>query len=213
MPAKSSGVLFERSTRKLGLHRSPTPVAILSQPYRGRPACANCGFCEQFGCEMGATSSALASVIPVAEKTGRCEIRANPYARKMETDSSGRVSGAIYFIEHREEVFQRAKVIFLYANSIETAKLLLLSESSRFPNGLDNSSGTVGTHLMWDTGAEVAGVFEHPLNEYKGIQVTRLIHDYYAADPSRGFYGGGAIDARSISIRRASRSMLFRRTH
>ena len=49
---------------------------------------------------------------------------------------------------------------------------------------------------MWDNGAEAQGLFEHPLNEYKGIQVTRLIHDYYAADPKRGFYGGGGIDAR-----------------
>jgi choline dehydrogenase-like flavoprotein len=49
---------------------------------------------------------------------------------------------------------------------------------------------------MWDNGAAVQGLFEHPLNEYKGIQVTRLIHDHYRADPERGFYGGGAIDAR-----------------
>jgi choline dehydrogenase-like flavoprotein len=49
---------------------------------------------------------------------------------------------------------------------------------------------------MWDTGGVAQGLFEHPLNEYKGIQVTRLIHDYYAADPKRGFYGGGGIDAR-----------------
>jgi hypothetical protein len=40
------------------------------------------------------------------------------------------------------------------------------------------------------------GLFEHPLNEYKGIQVTRVIHDYYRADPKRGFYGGAGIDAR-----------------
>ena len=49
---------------------------------------------------------------------------------------------------------------------------------------------------MWDNGGVAQGLFEHPLNEYKGIQVTRLIHDYYATDPKRGFYGGGGIDAR-----------------
>ena len=75
MPIKSSGVLFDQATKKLGLHPFPAPVAILSQPYRGRAACVNCGFCESFGCEMRAKSSTLVSVIPVAEKTGRCEIR------------------------------------------------------------------------------------------------------------------------------------------
>src|SRR2546421_5629886 len=49
---------------------------------------------------------------------------------------------------------------------------------------------------MWDNGSLATAVFEHPLNEFKGIQVTRLIHDYYRADPKRGFYGGGGIDAR-----------------
>ncbi|HEY7387741.1 MAG TPA: FAD-binding protein, partial [Bryobacteraceae bacterium] len=49
MPVKSSGVLFERAARKLGLHPFPAPMAIISQPYKGRSACVNCGFCEQFG--------------------------------------------------------------------------------------------------------------------------------------------------------------------
>ena len=70
MPVKSSGVLFERATKKLGLHPYPAPMAILSQPYQGRAACVHCGFCEYFGCEMRAKSSTLVSVIPIAEKTG-----------------------------------------------------------------------------------------------------------------------------------------------
>jgi choline dehydrogenase-like flavoprotein len=54
----------------------------------------------------------------------------------------------------------------------------------------------VGKNFMWDLGGLVSGLFDHPLNEYKGVQVSRLIHDYYAADPKRGFYGGAGIDAR-----------------
>jgi choline dehydrogenase-like flavoprotein len=116
--------------------------------------------------------------------------------RKIETDSQGRATGAIYFDRGRREIFQRAKAVFVCANGAETPKLLLLSKSQRFPHGLANSSGLVGKYLMWDNGGEAQGVFEHPLNDYKGIQVTRLIHDYYAADAKRGFYGGGGIDAR-----------------
>ena len=196
MPVKSSGVLFERAAKKLGLHPFPAPVAILSHPYQGRAACVNCGFCESFGCEMRAKSSTLVSVIPVAEQTGRFEVRPNCYVRKIETDSAGRAIGAVYFDGTRKEVFQRAKAVFVCANGVETPKLLLLSKSARFPNGLANTSSLVGKYLMWDNGCDVQGLFERPLNEYKGIQVTRLIHDYYAADPTRGFYGGGGIDAR-----------------
>ena len=196
MPVKSSGVLFERATRKLGLHPFPGPMAILSQPYKGRPACSHCGFCESFGCEMRAKSSTLVTVIPTAEATGRCEIRPNSYVRRIETDARGRVSGAVYFDSARREVFQRAKTVVLCANGVETPKLLLMSKSKQFPDGLANSSGLVGKYLMWDNGTEAMGLFEHPLNEYKSIQVTRVIHDYYAVDPKRGFYGGAGIDAR-----------------
>ncbi|HEY3927972.1 MAG TPA: GMC family oxidoreductase [Candidatus Koribacter sp.] len=196
MPVKSSGVLFERGAKKLGLHPYPAPVAILSQPYGGRGACAHCGMCELFGCEMKAKSSTLVTVIPIAEKTGRCEIRPNSYVRKIEVDSSGRVSGAIYFDEHKREVFQKANAVVLCANGVESSRLLLMSKSKLFPQGLANSSGLVGKNLMWDNGTESCGLFEHPLNEFKSIQATRVIHDYYAADRKRGFYGGGGIDAR-----------------
>jgi choline dehydrogenase-like flavoprotein len=196
MPVKSSGVLFERATKKLGLHPYPAPMAILSQPYQGRAACVNCGFCEYFGCEVRAKSSTLVSVIPTAEKTGKCEIRPNSYVRKIETDARGRATGAVYFDANRREIFQRAKAVVVCANGAETARLLLISKSKRFPDGLANSSGLVGKYLMWDTGGLAMGLFEHPLNEYKGIQVTRVIHDYYRADPKRGFYGGAGLDAR-----------------
>jgi choline dehydrogenase-like flavoprotein len=196
MPVKSSGVLFDRGAKKLGLHPYPAPMAILSQPYQGRAACVHCGFCEYFGCEMRAKSSTLVSVIPIAEKTGRCEIRPNSYVRKIETDAQGRATGAVYFDANRREIFQRAKAVVVCANGAETARVLLMSKSKRFPQGLANSSGLVGKYLMWDNGGMAMGLFEHPLNEYKGIQVTRVIHDYYRADPKRGFYGGAGIDAR-----------------
>jgi choline dehydrogenase-like flavoprotein len=76
---------------------------------------------------------------------------------------------------------------------------LLLSESSRFPDGLANSSGMVGKNLMFNGWSWVVGTFEHPVNAYKSIPTTRVIHDFYTLDRSLGFYGGGGIDARSPS--------------
>ena len=196
MPVKSSGVLFERAAKKLGLHPFPAPVAVLSETYRGRAACVHCGFCESFGCEMGAKSSTLAALIPAAVKTGRCEIRPNSYVRKIDVGKDGRVRGAIYFDERRREVFQRAKAVVVSSNGAETPRLLLMSKSSAFPQGLANSNGNVGKYLMFDNGAFALGVFDHPLNEYKSIVVTRVLHDFYRSDPKRGFYGGGGLDGR-----------------
>ena len=196
LPNKSSGVLFERGCLKLGLHPQPAPMGILSRPFNGRNACQHCGYCLAFGCEYGAKSSSLATVIPVAEETGKCEIRPGCYARRVETDSRGRATGVVYFDAERREQLQPARAVILAANGLETPKLLLMSTSSRFPDGLANSSGYVGKHLMFNGQAGTMGIFEHPLNEYKSVQVTRIMHDFYDSDPKRGFYGGGGIDAR-----------------
>ena len=199
LPIKSSGALLEQAAGKLGWHAFPAPMAILSQPYRGRSACVHCGFCEFFGCEVRAKSSTLTTVIREAEATGRCEIRANSYVRKIAIDQAGRVTGAIYFDERRQEQFQAARAVVLCANGAETARLLLLSKSKLFGHGLANSSGKVGKYLMFNGHPSVGGVFEHPLNEFKSVGVTRLIHDFYDCDTKRGFYGGGGIDMRFIS--------------
>jgi len=196
MPVKSSGVLLERGARKLGWHPFPAPLAILSQPYRGRAACGHCGFCESFGCEWGAKSSTLATVIPIAEKTGRCEIRPNSYVRKISTNKSGRVDGVIYFDSRKQEHFQKAKAVVVCCNGAETPRLLLMSKSNLFPQGLANSSGLVGKYFMVDQGSFSVGTFEHDMGEYKSVRVTRIVHDFYDSDPKRGFYGGGGIDAR-----------------
>ena len=196
LPAKSSGVLFDRAAAKLGLHSFPAPLAVLSQPYRGRMACTNCGFCEAFGCEMGAKSSTLAALVPGAAATGNCEIRPNSYVQKIETDDRGRASAVVYFDSQRRTVRQRARAVVVCANGAETPRLLLLSASKQHPNGLANSSGAVGKYLMFDTGLMASGVMDKPLNEYKGVVVSRVLHDYYASDPKRGFYGGAGLDAR-----------------
>jgi len=197
LPVKSSGVIFERAANKLGWHPFPAPMAILSQPRPGRSACINCGFCLAFGCEVGAKSSSLATAIRMAEKTGRCEIRPNSYVHRIETDASGRAVGAAYFDERRNTHLQKAKAVVVCANGAETPRLLLLSANKQFPNGLANSSGFVGKNLMLNSGAISMGVFEHPLNDYKGFAVSRIFHDFYELDAQKvGFYGGGGIDAR-----------------
>ena len=198
MPIKSSGVLFEQGARKLGYHPFPAPMAILSQSYQGRMPCAHCGFCMGFGCEMGAKSSPLPTLIPQAIASGRCEIRPNSYVREIELDAHGRATGAIYFDKSGKENLQRARAIIVAANGSETPRLLLLSKSNRFPDGLANSSGLVGKYLMFNTDSLAGGLFEHPLNEYKSIEVTRIMHDFYEIDPKHGFYGGGGIDARFL---------------
>jgi choline dehydrogenase-like flavoprotein len=207
LPVKSSGVLIERGARKLGLHPVPAPLAINSEFYKGRPGCVHCGFCHGFACEVKAKASTLTTVIPEAEATGNCEVRADSYVSRIETNAQGRTTGVAYFDGRggagggagasARERFQKARAVVVCANGAETPRLLLMSANPRFPQGLANSSGIVGKYLMYNYNSRAIGVFEHELNEYKSVQVTRIVMDFYNADPkTRGHYGGGGLDAR-----------------
>ncbi|MGD1090730.1 MAG: GMC family oxidoreductase [Bryobacteraceae bacterium] len=196
VPLKSSGALFNTAAAKLGLTVVRGPLAIISQPYMGRAACVNCGICSGYGCQVRARSSSAVTVLPIAEKTGRCEIRVKSYVREISVDNSGKVTGVIYFDAQKREVRQKAKAVILSANAGESARLLLMSKSARFPDGLANSSGVVGRNVMYGNGVSVSALFEHPLNEYKGVISGAAIVDYVHSDPKRGFYGGGRMTAR-----------------
>jgi choline dehydrogenase-like flavoprotein len=198
LPIKSCGVLFEKGAKALGLHSQDQPHAILSQPFNGRAGCMKCGYCMYYGCEAGAKSSTLASMIPLAEASGHCEIRAESAVFRIETDSKGRASEVLYYDRDGNEQAQKVKAVIVSANGAESARLMLLSASERHPDGLANSSGFVGRNLMFNAHASANAVFEHQLNEYKGVQASRVLHDFYETDEKRGFYGGGGIDARSL---------------
>ena len=196
LPNKSSGALLERGARSLGLHAQVTPMAIASQPYDGRSACGGCGHCAFYGCEFGAKSSSLVTVIPKALATGRCEVRTESTVMLVETNVRGRATGVVYRDRDGSERRQAARVVVLAANGAETTRLLLLSATPQFPHGLANSSGNVGRHIMFNGASGTIGTFEHPVNDYKGATDSRVMLDFYDADPKRGFYGGGGIDAR-----------------
>jgi choline dehydrogenase-like flavoprotein len=198
LPLNSSGALLEKGARKLGWHAQPAPMAILSQPHNNRAACMHCGFCMGYGCEANAKSSTLAAMIPLAEATGRCEIRPLSTVFRIGTNEQGRVSEVAYLDSAGAQHAQKAKAVIVAANGGETPRLLLMSESPRFPQGLANSSGLVGKYLMPNSHSLSQAIFDEPLNEYKSVQVTRIVHDFYEHDPQRGFYGGGGIDARAF---------------
>jgi len=196
VPLKSSGALLNSAAAKLGLTSVPGPLAIITKPYMGREACVNCGICSGYGCQVRARSSSAVTMLPLAEKTGRCEIRVKSYVREISVDTAGRVTGVIYFDAQKREVRQKAKAVILAANAGESARLLLMSKSARFPNGLANTNGVVGKYAMFGNGAGASALFEHPLNEYKGVISGAAIVDYVPSDSKRGFYGGGRMTAR-----------------
>lgn len=180
-----AATLIDEAARSLGLHSYPTARAILSQSFGVRPPCNYCGRCGEYGCENGSKSSVLAALIPRAEATGRCEVRAECMVRRIESDGD-RVTG-VEFIDRRGETqFVGARVVVVAASAIESARLLLLSETSRFPHGLANSSGLVGKNLTFSTFGKGTGIFDRrTLGERLGPEgmdlpfLLRSIQDHY----------------------------------
>ncbi len=190
------GVLLTHGCDSLGWSSKPAPMAILSREYNGRQPCHNCGFCLAFPCEWGAKSSANYTMVPEALRSDRCELRTECTVRKIETNSDGRVTGVIYFDQNKREVMQQAKAVVLCANGAESPRLLLMSKSSRFPNGLANSSGMVGKHFMFNGAALTRAEFAHEVNGHRGPVVSRISHHHYELDQGLGFVGGGGFDFR-----------------
>ncbi len=155
-----AAALFDEAARSLGYHPYPTPRAIASRVFGKRPPCNYCGLCGDYGCENASKSSCLVTFIPAAEATGRCQVKARSMTRRILVDASGRVRGVEYLDAKGRVQTIGARVVCLAASAVESARLLLLSSSSRFPKGLANNNGLVGRNLTFSTLAKGTAVFD-----------------------------------------------------
>jgi len=140
---------LEQACRRLGWHPYPTPRALLSRPYLGRPACSYCAFCAGFGCSTGAKSSVQETYVARAVASGNCELRPNAMVREVTVGRGGEATGCLYLDEQGSEHAVQARIVCVCCSAVESARLLLLSQSPRFPDGLANGSGLVGRNLQF----------------------------------------------------------------
>ena len=151
MPALTGTEFTEHmatTARGLGWHPFPGPAAINSQTYDDRPGCLYHGFCNRGGCHVNAKNSTAVSTIPKAVATGRLGVVTQAIVTSVAVDEgSGRVRGVVY-LKGGEEYFQPADVVLLAGYTYENVRMLLLSKSKPFPNGLANNGGQVGRHYF-----------------------------------------------------------------
>jgi gluconate 2-dehydrogenase alpha chain len=178
-----SGVIFDATARKLGYHPFPTPRAILSEPYKGRPGCTYCGFCQAFGCHVGAKSSILVTKLPEADATGNFKLLTGTMVYRVNSDNSGRVTGVAYYGPDGSDNTIEAELVILTPFIYDNTRLLLLSKTDKFPNGLANSSGQVGKHMMAHMMARVFVTFDNQyVNVFMGPSAQKHTIDDFNAD-------------------------------
>jgi gluconate 2-dehydrogenase alpha chain len=205
MPAlRGSGYtdMMMKAAQDLGWHPFRGPAAINSQPYRGRAACAFHGFCSSGGCHISAKNSTAVTTIPEAMKTKNLTIFDRAHVTRIVADASGKVSGVTY-LRDSQEFFQPAKVVLLGSYTYENSRLLLLSKSKAYPNGLANNHGQVGRHFFaHHQGGGVSALFPFDVNVWYGAPAQSTVVDDFGNDSDAnydhstpGFVGGSTLTA------------------
>jgi len=196
-PLRGSGFTdrLAGAARTLGWHPFPAPAAANSRPYQGRPSCVYHGFCSGGGCHVNAKGSTAVTTIPKALETGRFKVVTQAHVTTVEVDKNGRVSGVTY-IQEGQTFFQPASVVLIAGYTIENTRILLLSKSSAYPQGLSNNHRQVGRHFFdHNRGMGVRALFPWNLNTWYGLLAQGVAVDDWADDnfdhAGFDFIGGG----------------------
>jgi choline dehydrogenase-like flavoprotein len=201
MPMSRYAEKYHLGCAELGWNSFPTPQAALSQPWNGRDATVISAFAQQHGDPTGTRSSALSVWVPDALATGRYDLRPDSYVREITVDERGRAKGAVYEDAEGNLFEQEADVVILACGAVESARLMLLSTSARFPNGLANTSDLVGRNVTFHEYSAAIGLFEDPIYAWAGGGYTSASSfQFYEHDDSRGFAGGGHMACAGVGI-------------
>lgn len=183
---------IRKGADKLGLHLVREPLAIPTRDWNGRRACNNAGTCR-LGCRISAKSSIDVTYIPKAERTGKVSIRPECMVREIALGPQGKARSVVYFDPQGHEQEVHGRVVVVAGNAIETARLLLLSTSHLFPDGLANSSGLVGKYFMEHLSIFSHGIFSERLDSWRGVPTGGIIQDFYETNPRNNFARGWTI--------------------
>jgi len=175
-------IILKKACDKLNILCVPARLAILTKPLNGRPPCHYCGQCTR-GCISASNFSSSQVLIPPAQATGLLTLVTNAMAREIVVGKDGKAE-AVSYIDRttRTENRVHARSFIVAASTCESARLLLNSRSTLFPDGLANSSGLVGRNLMDSVGSWGSGYFPQletmPPHNHDGSGGNYLPHMY-----------------------------------
>jgi gluconate 2-dehydrogenase alpha chain len=197
--------LFEQGAKKLGYHPYPVPGATLSRSYKNpdgvvRPGCAYCGYCERYGCMIGAKAQPTNTLLPVVKKQKNVELRTNSWVRRI-VHKDGRATGVQYTDANGEEYFQPANIVVVGTFTLNNVRLLLLSKIGT-PYDPATRKGSLGRNLTHQVQGPTRVYFEKPLNLFMGAGgLGYRISDFEAAHnipESENLYCLGAINCTAV---------------
>ena len=152
-------VMLRERLRGMGRVLTPYRAGVTTDGLKHnkyRSKCFGRGACRRRpgGCDIHAAFDSPTGLIHPAMDTGNLTLRTNATAREVLVDpNTGKARGVAFVDTQTGRSYEaKAKVVIVAASTLESARLLLLSQSSQHPNGIANSSGHVGhnfcEHLM-----------------------------------------------------------------
>ncbi|MBN1927019.1 MAG: GMC family oxidoreductase [Prolixibacteraceae bacterium] len=185
------GTVIYNAAKRLGLHPFPIPMLRNSVRYNQRPACIRNRMCCGFACPVDAKNGTQNTVIPIALKTGNCEVRTQCMIAEIVINEKGKAEGVNYFDEKNKGHFQPADIVVVSGGAIETARLLLNSKSKLFPRGAGNNYDWVGRNLQGHAYTGAFGLFDYDILDLTGPGATVALCDFNHHNP--GMVGGGLL--------------------
>ncbi len=157
---------YIKGARKAGVPVIPSRMSMLTKKINDdRGVCFYCGQCNR-GCQVYADfSSGTCLIFPAIKGGGQVDLYTDAMVRKVLTDEEGKATGVSYVNKKDRMEYQlKSKTVVLAASACSSARILLNSKSEQHPNGLGNSSGTLGHYLHDSTGASRAAIVPQLLN-------------------------------------------------
>ena len=185
-PFSYSDGWFARACRALDIAVHHLPQARNSVGYGGRSPCRACGTCHV--CPSGAKASTDLTHIPQAEATGRVRVLTDLTAVRLEVDRSPEVRAIVCLGPDKHERRVSAQVVVVAGGAVETARLLLLSASPRFPSGLANGSGRLGKYFMSHPLVDVTGRLPDKVHPYR-VGFSTAMTRQFAVNRDRARHG------------------------
>ena len=174
---------------RLGMSWSANPLAILSEPWHGRPGCNYCGQCAR-GCPRGDKGSADITFVAQAQASGRCTVLTGCHVTAIVPGNADRVASLSWVDAAGAEHSLQPRVLVLACGAVHTPRLLLASANSRAPQGLANESGQVGRNFMETLVWASSALHPEALGSHRGVPSDGICWDFNAPDAVPGTPGG-----------------------
>jgi gluconate 2-dehydrogenase alpha chain len=211
MKTTFTGALYAEAAKGLGYSPFPAPSANMTRLYTNPYGltllpCVYCGFCERFGCEMGAKASPQTTVLPVLRRTKGFELRVRSTVRRVNLDASRKRAVSVTYVDAEgRELEQPADLVLLASYVFNNVRLLLLSGIGE-PYDPAAGRGVVGRNYAYQTTSDVQVFFEDKeLNRFMGAGALATVIDDFNGDnfdhAGLGFVGGGMLEATSFGAR------------